>query len=176
LGFAASRLAEWRVHQRNYRVLMAAGAEERAPLLAKLYYATHWLLVPAALLEQLLLHPAVSRMMLTGGLVAIAGALALRVWSIQSLGGLWTMRCLALPGLRERALGPYRWIRNPEYLSRLIDGIGICLVLGSQITLLAYLILTLALNRRLSALEKDQLLTAAEARPSWRQDLETRPL
>src|SRR5262249_15272244 len=93
-----------------------------------------------------------------GGLAAMAAGTLLRLWAIQSLGSLWTMRCLAIPGLRPRRVGPYRILDNPEYISRLIDGLGLAVVLGGLLVPLLYLFAMLALHRRTTEIEARQLV------------------
>ena len=81
----------------------------------------------------------------------------MRYWAISSLGTLWSMRCITLPGLRAVNAGPYRFMNNPEYISRVIDGVGVSLLTGSKITGLTYIVLSAILVRKMNAMEQRQL-------------------
>lgn len=156
-AFVLGRLAEWRVHRRNYAALRAMGALELAPWLMRGYYAVTALVVPAAVVEQILTAGTPTRLAIVLGSAACGAAIFLRFWAIRSLGGVWTMRCLALPGLRHANVGPYRLLSNPEYFSRLIEGAGVCLLLRAELSLAVYVTVTAAYGVYLSGLEKKQL-------------------
>ncbi len=47
----------------------------------------------------------------------LAGATALRWWSIRSLGRSWNVRALVPDDLRPVTAGPYRFLRHPNYLA-----------------------------------------------------------
>lgn len=174
VAFVVGRLAEWSLHRRNYAMLRAMGADEQAPWAMRGYYAVTVLVVPAAFLEFYLAPSMPSRgMLMLGGMMA-GIAILLRFWAIRSLGVLWTMRCIALPGMRPRALGPYRIVNNPEYLSRLIEGAGVCLLIGAEITLTVYVVLSTVYGLYLAELERQQLANLAAEEKAQR--LGSRPV
>ncbi len=39
-----------------------------------------------------------------------------RIWVILSLGPFWTTRIITLPGVPLVRIGPFRWLRHPNYL------------------------------------------------------------
>lgn len=160
-AFVVGRLSEWSIHRRNYEALRAMGAVEMAPWLMRGYYAVTVLVVPAAFLEQALAPALPTRAMILLGSTLAGIAIILRVWAIRSLGSFWTMRCIALPGVRLRATGPYRMLQNPEYLSRLIEGAGICLLMSAEVSLAIYVTLTAGFGVYLSGLEQKHLETVA---------------
>ena len=67
------------------------------------------------------------------------------------------MRCITLPGFRAVNAGPYRFMNNPEYISRIMDGVGISLLTGSKITGLFYVVLSSIFVRKINAIEQRQL-------------------
>lgn len=164
LGFALARVAEARVNRKNLKVLRAAGARESAPVLMRAYYWLTLLVAPAAMVEQLLSAARVTDAMLFGGLALVLAAVALRTWAIASLGAFWSMRLMWLPGLRPLGRGPYKVMDNPEYFSRLMEGAGLCLMLGAKRTVAVYLLLGAVSSLRIASVEKRLLL--ATARPS----------
>ena len=167
LGFLVSLLAEWRVHRRNYQFLAGAGAEERGPVLMRLYYGGYAALLPLVLAEWRLLPENVTRATLAAGLLLVLVGQGLRLWAIAALGQRWSMRCLAVPGLRFTNRGPYRWLRDPEYLARALDGTGLCLVFGAVGCLLIFISMTALLVRAIQACERQQVEEVAHWRPDW---------
>jgi methyltransferase len=148
------------MHRRNYAMLRAAGAREDASALMRFYYVLNAMLIPCALLEQLALAPRVDRTFVVLGMTLVLAGVGLRFWAITSLGHLWTMRCLTLPGMRPLGRGPYRRLHNPEYISRLMDGAGLCLVFGARWTLLVFLVILAVSSRLIVRVEQRQLATS----------------
>ncbi len=56
---------------------------------------------------------------------------ALRLWSIHSLGDQWNVRGLVADDLRPVTIGPYRWIRHPNYLAVAIEVAAMPMALGA---------------------------------------------
>ncbi len=167
-GMLLSRLAELRIHRRNYDVLKRAGAEELAADVMRRYYLLTLLVIPAAMAEGLSAGHVVQPNLLVAGLVAALAGLVLRFWAIQSLGPFWSMRCLAVPGARLVGRGPYRYTDNPEYLSRILEGLGLCAVLGAPLTAAGWLLVTVVYVHRVIGTEQRQLLEVAHL-PAHRQ-------
>ena len=46
--------------------------------------------------------------------------MALRYWTIRTLGGRWSTRVLALPCEPLVSAGPFRWLRHPNYLGEIM--------------------------------------------------------
>ena len=157
-AYLVTRVAEICIHRSNYQVLRRAGAEELIPKLMQRYYLHSLLILPASMIECMFtgFDPPARAVQL--GLAALAIGAMLRIWAIASLGIQWSMRCLALANMRARSVGPYRFFANPEYLSRLIDGVGICVVLGGCFIPLVYVIIQLVMQRRITNVEGRQLL------------------
>jgi len=156
-AYLLNRYAERRISSANYRILKDAGAEELGSSLLRKYYLICFLVFPLSLLEQVALQAPVYREMLLLGLTLIFSGHMLRYWAISSLGTFWSMNLIALPGMRAVNAGPYRFLSNPEYISRIMDGLGICLLTGSKITGISYLIISAVFVRKMNALEQRQL-------------------
>lgn len=157
VGYVLNRWAECRISTRNYQVLKTAGGEELACSLVKKYYIVSALVFPAAVLESFLLDPLVWREMILIGLGLVIFGHMMRYWAIGSLGTLWSMHCIGLPGVRPINAGPYRFLDNPEYVSRVLDGIGIALITGARFSGLLFLLASYLLTKRLASLEQRQL-------------------
>ena len=156
-AYFLNRFAEWRISAGNYKILKSAGGEELGSTLLKKYYFICLIVFPLALFEQSLLAPPIYKEMLMIGLLLILTGHMLRYWSISSLGTLWCMRCITLPGLRAINAGPYRYMNNPEYISRFMDGVGISLLTGSKVTGFFYIVLSGIFVRKMNVMEQRQL-------------------
>lgn len=94
-------------------------------------------------------------------LVIVAAAQALRWWCIRSLGRRWSTRVLVIPGLPLVASGPYRWLRHPNYVAVVAEGVALPLVHGAWLTALVFSVgnaLVLAVRLRV---ENTALLAAS---------------
>lgn len=169
VAYFVTRAAELTIHRANYRLLRKAGAEELIPQLMRRYYIYSLLVVPVSWIEYLLIKQAPPSIAIQIGLVMMASAVLLRTWAISSLGVRWTMRCLALPGVRATGVGPYRYLDSPEYLSRLVEGVGVGLMLGGRISLVAFVLLLSVLQRRITRIESRQLMELSHSIPRYYQ-------
>lgn len=84
------------------------------------------------------------------GVPMIAVALAaqsLRAWTMWSLGDAWNVRVIVVPGDPVVTSGPYRWLRHPNYLAVILEGVAIPLIHGAWWTAVAFSIANAALLR-----------------------------
>jgi methyltransferase len=65
-------------------------------------------------------------------------AQGLRYWAIATLGPRWNVRVIACPGVPVTTSGPYRWVRHPNYLAVVLEGVAIPLVYGAWWTALVF--------------------------------------
>lgn len=70
------------------------------------------------------------------GLV-VAGQ-ALRWWCVATLGPRWNTLVIVVPGMRLVDKGPYRWLKHPNYVAVVVEGIALPLVHSAWITALAF--------------------------------------
>jgi methyltransferase len=127
LGLAA----EVRLHRRNLAILEEHGGRPRARRLMRALYVTWALAVPFAVAAAFLTDAHTDRVWVAAGLAVIGISQLFRRWAIQSLGPYWTMAIVELPGMRPLNAGPYRLIKNPEYISRFTELVGIALATGA---------------------------------------------
>jgi len=72
-------------------------------------------------------------------------AQGLRWWCIGVLGPQWNTRVIVVPGLRLVAAGPYKWIRHPNYVAVVAEGIALPLVHTAWVTAAVFLLLNIPL-------------------------------
>lgn len=96
-------------------------------------------------------------------LVLVLVAQALRWWCITTLGRRWNTRVIAIPGLPLVTAGPYRWLRHPNYLAVVIEGIALPLVHTAWLTALAFTVLNAVLLLRFRIPAEERALDSASA-------------
>jgi methyltransferase len=74
-------------------------------------------------------------------LVLVVLAQALRWWCISTLGPRWNTRIVVIPGLPLVGSGPYRWLRHPNYVAVVVEGIALPLVHTAWITAVVFTVL-----------------------------------
>ncbi|WP_020385854.1 isoprenylcysteine carboxyl methyltransferase family protein [Kribbella catacumbae] len=72
-------------------------------------------------------------------------AQGLRWWCISVLGHQWNTRVIVVPGLKLVAKGPYQWIRHPNYVAVVAEGIALPLVHTAWVTAAVFLLLNIPL-------------------------------
>jgi len=68
--------------------------------------------------------------------LVLAGATALRLWSIRSLGRDWNVRAAVPTALRPSQRGPYAYIRHPNYLAVILEFAAVPLIAGARVSAL----------------------------------------
>lgn len=149
---------ERRVHGYNYAYLKVVGGEELIPGLMKRYYqgqqALPWLAwLSHFIFPDLLRWTAVPIV----GLFLLISSLLLRIWSMRSLGRLWTQRCVFVPGMPRTNQGPYRFLRHPEYVSHSLEALGLLLFFGANPLVLGLWIWNQNSAAKISKIESRQL-------------------
>ncbi|WP_225800319.1 isoprenylcysteine carboxyl methyltransferase family protein [Streptomyces sp. NK15101] len=141
----AERFAELAVARRNGAWSRARGAREHG--------AGHYpvmVVLHAALLLGCLVEPrAADRPFLPlfgwAALALTLAAQALRWWCIGTLGPRWHTRVLIVPDLPLVASGPYRFLRHPNYVAVVVEGMALPLVHTAWVTALGFSLLNAAL-------------------------------
>lgn len=137
------RLTELVVSKRNLAWAMARGGREfgfghypfmvvlhTGLLLACLVEATHRPFIPSLGWSML---------------AVVVLAQALRWWCIAVLGPRWNTRIIVVSGLPLVTRGPYLWLRHPNYVAVVIEGMALPLVHTAWITALAFTVINAGL-------------------------------
>lgn len=132
------RLAELVVSQRNTAWSLRRGGREAGAGHYPVMVLLHTGLLVGALVEVLVADrpyvPALAWTMLA--LVLLAQAL--RWWCITTLGRRWSTRVVVVPGLPLVTGGPYRWLRHPNYVAVVVEGVALPLVHTAWVTALVF--------------------------------------
>lgn len=151
--------AEWRIHRRNYKFLMEQGALEAHPVASKVLYFV-LVIAPFFIILEGLTYPIfLFESDVKAFFIGVLGASsALRWWAIDSVSGLWCYRCLAHPHLRHWAVGPYRFLGHPEYLSRILDVLSVAIIFNGVLSGLVFATIAIGMSLRLVIAEQSQYL------------------
>ena len=134
LGVGVERLAEVRVSVGNARWSLARGGVETGAAHYPAMVALHAGLLGGAAAE-VWLRDRSFRPALGWPMLILAGASqALRWWCIATLGRRWNTRVIVVPGMPLVTTGPYRWLRHPNYVAVVVEGVALPLVHSSWAT------------------------------------------
>lgn len=99
-------------------------------------------------------------------LAVAALAQALRWWCIATLGRQWNTRVIIVPGLPLVDRGPYRWLRHPNYVAVVAEGIALPLVRTCWLTATLFTAANLALLRKRISVENTALAQSGGTGPA----------
>ena len=124
-ALGAERLRELALSKQHERSLAGTRAAESSyPLMV----AAHVGLVTIPLLEASIRG---ARRPRWGWVGVLAGATALRVWSIHSLGPAWNVHAIVPDEVEPVERGPYRYVRHPNYVAVILEFVAVPLVAGA---------------------------------------------
>jgi methyltransferase len=140
---ACERVAELVVSLRNAKWSFAQGGVESGRGHYPFMVALHTLLLAACMVEALH-RPFIPALGWTMFAVVLLSQ-GLRWWCISVLGHQWNTRVIVVPGLHLVAGGPYRWIRHPNYVAVVAEGIALPLVHTAWLTAVIFTVLNIPL-------------------------------
>lgn len=141
------RVAELVVSRRNVAWSLARGGVETGQRHYVVMVVLHaGLLVGAVVEVWLVARPFIPLLGWTMFALVLA-AQALRWWCIRSLGRFWNTRVVVVPGLTRVTRGPYRWLRHPNYVAVVVEGLALPLVHGAWVTAAVFTVANLVLLR-----------------------------
>jgi methyltransferase len=141
------RLAELIVSKRNLAWSVARGGVESGFGHYPAMVVLHSALLVGCLLEAAALHrpflPVLGWLMVA----IVVAAQGLRWWCITVLGHQWNTRVVVVPGAPRVNGGPYRFLRHPNYVAVIVEGIALPLVHSAWITAAVFSLLNALLLR-----------------------------
>lgn len=145
LAVAGERVAELVVALRNTRWSTARGGTEAGRGHYPAMVALHTGLLAGCLTEVRLAGRPFLPLLGWTMLGVVVAAQTLRWWCIRTLGRQWNTRVIVVPGLPLVDGGPYRWLRHPNYVAVVAEGLALPLVHGAWVTAAAFTALNAAL-------------------------------
>jgi len=161
---AIERLAELVISQRNLGWARARGGREYGFGHYPIMVVLHTGLLVACLVEapHRSFIPALGWPMIA----VVVLAQALRWWCITVLGSRWNTRIVVVPGLPLVEGGPYRWLRHPNYVAVVLEGIALPLVHSAWITAVVFTAVNAVLLRVRISSENAAMAQALAEPPS----------
>jgi methyltransferase len=153
------RLAELVVSKRNAAWSFARGGVETGFGHYPFMVVLHTGLLVGALVEAWVVRPSVPSVLAWVFVVLVLLSQGLRWWCITALGSRWNTRVIIVPGLAPVTGGPYRWLRHPNYVAVVVEGVALPLVQLSWVTALAFTVLNAFLLRVRIRVEDEALST-----------------
>jgi len=135
------RVLELVVSRRHARTLARRGAVEHGAGHYPAMVLLHGSLLAGCALEPWLAGRAFLPALGLPMLALVLAAQALRWWCVATLGVHWSTRVLVLGGAPRIAGGPYRWLRHPNYVAVIIEGIALPLVHSAWLTAATFTLL-----------------------------------
>lgn len=145
LAVAGERVAELIVSQRHLRWARERGGVESGQGHYPAMVVLHIALLVGCLAEVHALDRPFVGWLGWSMLVVVAAAQALRWWCIASLGPQWNTRVVVVRGLPLVHTGPYRWLRHPNYVAVVAEGVALPLVHSAWLTAVVFTVLNAGL-------------------------------
>lgn len=140
-GLALERGFELLLSRRNAAWARAAGAVEYGQSHLCWMKLLHTGFLFACVLEVWLLSRPFLPWLGWPCLAVSLGSQVLRYWAIITLGRRWNVAVLVLPGAPAATAGPFRYLRHPNYLAVVVEGVAVPLMHSAALTALAFSIL-----------------------------------
>lgn len=134
LAVAVERVAELVVARRNLAWARARGGVETGAGHYPVMVVLHTGLLVGCLVEVFAADRTVTAALLVPMTLLVVAAQGLRWWCIRTLGPQWNTRVVIVPGLRLVTGGPYRYLRHPNYVAVVVEGIALPLAGSAWIT------------------------------------------
>lgn len=160
------RIAEMVVSTRNAAWSKAQGGVETGLGHFPFMVVLHTGLLVGALVEAWTRRPEVPGVLAWSMLVVVLLTQGLRWWCIATLGQRWNTRVIVVPGLTPVTAGPYRFLRHPNYVAVVIEGLALPAMHACWVTLVVFGVLNAGLLTVRIRVENDALasLPTADAR------------
>ena len=151
LATGAERIVELVISRRNAALAFSRGGVEYGHRHFPWMVALHTGLLLACIAEVFLLDRPFIPALGFASLAVVVLCQAGRYWVIWALGEQWNTRVIVVPGgVRVVDRGPYRWgwLRHPNYIVVVVEGIALPLVHSAWITALVFTVLNAVLLLR----------------------------
>lgn len=138
LAVGVERLIELMVSKRHARWALARGGVEHGRGHYPVMVAVHSGLLLGCVFEVWVLSPPFIPSLGWTMLALVVASQALRWWCVATLGPRWNTLVIVVPGLPLVDKGPYRWLKHPNYVAVVVEGIALPLVHSAWITAMAF--------------------------------------
>lgn len=141
LALGAERIGELILSHRNARWARERGAIEYGQGHLPWMKALHTAFLLACPLEVFLLSRPFIPLLGWACVACVIATQGLRYWTIATLGRRWNVAVLVLPGVPAVSGGPFRFVRHPNYVAVVVEGLAIPLAHSAYLTALCFTVL-----------------------------------
>lgn len=138
VAVGVERLAELLVSRRNADWAFSRGGEEYGRGHYPAMVMLHLALLVGCLIEVRTAHRVFIPRLGWPMLAAVVASQALRWWCIGTLGPRWNTRVIVVAGAPLVRGGPYRWLRHPNYVAVVAEGMALPLVHSAWLTAVGF--------------------------------------
>lgn len=142
---AGERVAEMVVSRRHAAWSFERGGVETGQRHFPVMVALHTAFLVGMLVEAWWRRPDVPGPLAWSMLVIAIACQAGRWWCIHALGPHWNTRVIVVPGSAPVMRGPYRFLRHPNYVIVVVEGVALPLVHAAWISAVVFTALNAAL-------------------------------
>ena len=134
----AERVVELVLSKRHIAWSIANGGREFGAGHYPAMVTLHSALLVGAVVEVLTAHRPFLPFVGWPMLAVVLAAQSLRWWCIATLGRHWNTKIVVIPGRPLVVAGPYRWLRHPNYVAVVAEGIALPMVHTAWLTCVAF--------------------------------------
>ena len=138
---ALERLFEVAVSRRHVARAMERGGKEFGAERFVVLKVLHAGLLVSSAAEVILLRRPFIPLLGYPMLGLVVAAMALRYWAVLALGPYWNVRVVVVPGATPVTHGPYRYLRHPNYVAVITEGLAIPLLHTAWVTAIWFTVL-----------------------------------
>ena len=162
------RCAELLVSKRNAAWSVSRGGREYGAGHYPVMVVLHTGLLVGCLVEVLVANRPFLPALGWPALAMVVAAQALRWWCIATLGHQWNTRVIVVPDLPLVRSGPYRWLRHPNYVAVVAEGVALPLAHTAWVTATVFTLLNAVILAVRLRVENAALRTVEEPSPGQR--------
>lgn len=140
LAVGLERLVELVVSKRHASWALANGGREYGRSHYPYMVAIHTALLIGCVVEVWLLDRPFLPWLGWPMLAVVLLSQGLRWWCVATLGKRWNTLVIVIPGLPLVNRGPYRWLRHPNYVAVVAEGIALPLIHSAWLTALLFFV------------------------------------
>jgi methyltransferase len=147
VAIGCERLVELAISRRNAKWARARGAVEYGQGHLRWMKLLHTAFLLGCVLEVWLASRLFVPWLCWSCAALVLASQGLRYWTIATLGRRWNIAVLVLPDVPAEAKGPFRFVRHPNYLAVIVEGVAIPLAHSAFITAAVFSVLNAYLLR-----------------------------
>lgn len=152
----SQRALELLLAKRNEQIVKSKGALEFDRDGYKYIVAMHVAFFISLVLEKFSLQRELNKFWVLFLLIFLIAQI-LRYWAISSLGVYWNTKVLVIPDSQRTTMGPYKYLKHPNYIAVIAEIAVIPLIFSCYLTSILFSIINLILVRRRIEIEENAL-------------------